>query len=167
MPCGLCAASSRIVGDGTDPLQPSRRVGGGEPFAHDLGVELAGGRPGAEERLHRGQRDRGVLRLVRAVQRQEDLVVHAAQALQREHLATDGELPADNAELAALAGDRRADVDAALEDRAVRPPASWAATITVAPLWMMPDLAVAMSASVSPSHSVWSSPIGVMTQVPA
>ena len=36
--------------------------------------------------------------------------------------------------------------------------------ITVAPSWMMPDLATAMSWIVSPNHSVWSSPIGVTTQ---
>ena len=41
----------------------------------------------------------------------------------------------------------------------------WAAQISVAPVWMMPALAVAMSSIVSPSHSVWSSPIGVITQV--
>ena len=32
---------------------------------------------------------------------------------------------------------------------------------------MMPALASAMSSIVSPSHSVWSSPIGVITQTPA
>jgi hypothetical protein len=32
---------------------------------------------------------------------------------------------------------------------------------------MMPALAQAMSSIVSPSHSVWSSPIGVITQTPA
>ena len=41
------------------------------------------------------------------------------------------------------------------------------ALITVAPLWMMPALAQAMSSIVSPSHSVWSSPIGRITATPA
>ena len=39
--------------------------------------------------------------------------------------------------------------------------------MTVAPAWMMPALAQAISSTVSPSHSVWSSPIGVITQTPA
>jgi hypothetical protein len=78
----------------------------------------------AEERLDRGERERRVLRLVRAEQRQEDLVVDAAEALQREHLAADRLVALDHAELAALAGDRRAHLGAALEDRAHRPPRS-------------------------------------------
>ena len=39
-----------------------------------------------------------------------------------------------------------------------------AAQISVDPLWMIPAFARAMSSMVSPSHSVWSRPIGVMTR---
>ena len=138
----------------------------GEALADHLDVELPV-RARAEERLDRGERHRRVLRLVRAVQRQEDLVVHAAEALQGEHLPADRDRPAQHAELAALAGDGRADLGAALQERPrglLRPGRR---EITVAPVWMMPALASAMSSIVSPSHSVWSSPIGVITQTPA
>ena len=68
-PCGLWAASSTIVGLRPDDLEPARRGDLGErrraPASSSRGVV-------AEERLDRGQRDGGVLRLVRAVQRQED-----------------------------------------------------------------------------------------------
>ena len=71
-PCGLCAASSTIVG--------LRRMISSRPGRGHLGERLAHHarrRAGslAEERLDRGQRDGGVLRLVGAVERQEDLVV--------------------------------------------------------------------------------------------
>ena len=90
MPCGLCAPSSRIVGAlRTRSSRPGDDVAG-EALADRLDVELPVG-AGAEERLDRGERHRRVLRLVRAVQRQEDLVVVAAQALQGQHLAADGE----------------------------------------------------------------------------
>ena len=70
---------------------------------------------------------------MRAVQRQEDLVVHAAEPLQREHLPADGQLPA-------------AGTPNSLPSRAIVAPTSaqrsrigsmasvgWAAQITVAP----------------------------------
>ena len=68
-------------------------VDGGEAGPHGVDVELTVG-AGAEERLDRGQRDDGVVRLMLAVQRQEDLGVHPAEALQLEQLSADGDLPA-------------------------------------------------------------------------
>ncbi len=41
------------------------------------------------------------------VQRQEDLGIHPAQALQLQHLAADGDLPGQHRELGVLAGHRR------------------------------------------------------------
>ena len=71
MPCGLWAASSRIVGALRMRSSRPGDDGQGEALADDLDVEL---RPlrAAEERLDGGQRHRRVLGLVRAVQRQED-----------------------------------------------------------------------------------------------
>ena len=46
----------------------------------------------AEERLDRGERDGRVVRLVGAVQRQEHLVVLAAESAQRQQLPADGDL---------------------------------------------------------------------------
>ena len=81
MPCGLCAASSRMVGElRTRSSRPGELVGG-EALPDGLDVELPRA-PGAEERLDGGERHRRVLRLVRAVQRKEHVVVHAAEALQ-------------------------------------------------------------------------------------
>ena len=104
-----------------DDLQPAGRGDLGEGRAHEVVVErlLAG------EGLDRRQRDGGVLRLVRAVQRQEDVVVPAAQALEREHLAADRGHPRHDAELHALAGDGGADLGRALDQQRWprRPPA--------------------------------------------
>ncbi len=137
-----------------------------KPSRTKSGVELLV-RAGAEERLDGRERERRVLRLVRAEQRQEDLLVDAAEALQGEHL------PADRLVSAASTPNSlpsRASVApiSALRSRIGRIASSvCTALITVAPLWMMPALAQAMSSMVSPSHSVWSSPIGVITQTPA
>jgi hypothetical protein len=86
-------------------FQPPRAGGGGEPGPHRIDVELSL-RAGAEERLDRGQRDRGVVGLMFAVQRQEDLGIHPAKALQFEHLAADGHLAAQHREFGILAGHR-------------------------------------------------------------
>ena len=106
MPCGLCAASTQDRRRRANRLEPSGRTHLGERRANHVDVQCAARASGAEERLDRGQRERCVLGLVRAVQRQEDLVVDAAQALQREQLAADGETPVEDAELQSLAGDR-------------------------------------------------------------
>ena len=60
----------------------------------------------AEERLDGGQRDHRVVRLMLAVQRQEHVGVHAAEALQFEQLAADRDLPAQHRELGVLARHR-------------------------------------------------------------
>src|SRR5690606_39515314 len=65
----------------------------------------------AEERLDRGQRQRGVVRLVLAVHGQQNLVVHAAEALQLQHLAADGDLALHHTELLPGAGDRGIHLD--------------------------------------------------------
>ena len=75
MPAGLCAASTSTVG-----LRRTRSSRPGELTAANaartdscsIGPVAA---TGAEERLDRGQRGHGVVRLVRAEQRQEDLLV--------------------------------------------------------------------------------------------
>ena len=82
--------------------------------------------PGAEERLDGGQRGDRVLRLVRAEQRQEDLLVLAAQALQAHLLAADGDPALQHAELGALAGDDGLDLDRAADQRVERTGCWWA-----------------------------------------
>ena len=88
------------------PLESTGCGDRGESGPDGVDVELAL-RTGAEERLHRGQRDRGVVGLVFAVQRQEHLRVHPAEPLQFEQLAADGGLSTQHRELRVLAGHRR------------------------------------------------------------
>ena len=119
IPCGLCAASSRIVGAVRTRSSRPGELTPREAVPDRVDVELPLG-AGAEERLDRGQRQRGVLRLVRAVQRQEDLVVHAAEPLQRQHLPADRDARSSTPN-STLARDRGADLGAALAASA-RPP---------------------------------------------
>ena len=101
MPCGLCAASSRIVGElrmrSSRPGEWRRRTRRGSPRCRAAADPRRRGTP----RPRRGPRR--VLRLVRAVQWNEDLVVVAVEALNREHLAADRERPRDEPEVDALA----------------------------------------------------------------
>ena len=60
-----------------------------------------------EERLHGGERDGRVVRLVRAVQREVQLRVLAAETAQSHLLAAHGDPACDDTELQALAGHRR------------------------------------------------------------
>ena len=83
------------------PLQPPWTDCGGEPRTNSVDIELPV-RPCAEERFDGGQRDDGVVRLMVAMQRQEDLGVHPAESLQFEHLAADRHLPAQHRELGVL-----------------------------------------------------------------
>ena len=69
----------------------------------------------AEERLDGGERHGGVVRLVRAVQRQEDLLVLPAEPAQGDQLPADGDLPRDDPELQPLAGHRRVHFDGLLQ----------------------------------------------------
>ncbi len=64
----------------------------------------------ADKRLDGRQRHRGVMALVRTVQRDEEVVIVTAQAAYGELLAADRELTAQDAELVALKGRRRADL---------------------------------------------------------
>ena len=87
-PAGLCAASTSTVGlrrtISSRPGESTRRQPG--PQHVDVERLLAT----AEERLDRRDRHRGVLRLVRAVQRQEEVGVLGGQAAQRDLLPTHG-----------------------------------------------------------------------------
>ena len=105
---------------GAHALEPPGRADGGERGPHGLLLDRPGRRAGAEERLDGGQRGDRVLRLVGAEQRQEDLLVLAAQALQPHLLAADGDPPLEHAELGALAGDDRLDLDRAAHQRVER-----------------------------------------------
>src|SRR5439155_3507415 len=62
--------------------------------------DLAAG-PGPEERLDGGKRTRRVAGLVGAVQREKHLVVGAAEALELQHLAADGDRPRPHTEVVA------------------------------------------------------------------
>ena len=104
-PCGLCAASTHDASARvrTRSSRPGERHRRERPRGRPRRRAAAVG-AGAEERLDRGQRQRRVLRLVRAVQRQEDLVVRAAEALQRQQLPADRDVAAQHAELACPRG---------------------------------------------------------------
>ncbi len=107
-----CRCTCRVMG-GIDencwgaahPFQSPWADGGGKTGPDGIDVELPF-RPCAEERLDGGQRDDGVAGLMFAVQRQEDLGVHPAEALQFEQLAADRHLAAQHRELGVLASDR-------------------------------------------------------------
>ena len=71
-PCGLCAASSRIVGAAPDDLQAARAS---VTSANAARTTSSSSTPRPEERLDRGERHGGVLGLVGAVERQEQVVV--------------------------------------------------------------------------------------------
>ena len=64
--------------------------------------------PPPRKRLDRREGDGGVVRLVLAVQRQEDVLVVAAEAPQRQQLAADRDAAVEHPELEPLAGDGRA-----------------------------------------------------------
>ena len=103
-----------------------------------------------------------------AVQRQEHLVVHAAEALQGQHLAADGRpRGARTPNSLPSRATRRADLDAPLSRIGRRLLGCAAHDHGRARLWMMPAFSSAISSIVSPSHSVWSSPIGVITATSA
>ena len=120
MPAGLWAASSSTVGDVRTRSSRPGRADGGERGAHGLLLDRAGGRTRAEERLDGRQRGDGVLRLVGPEQRQEDLLVLPAQALQAHLLAADGDPPLQHAELGALPRDDRLDLDRPADQRVER-----------------------------------------------
>ena len=87
------------------PLQPAGTGDSGETCPHRVDIQLPL-RARAEERLDRGQRHHRVVRLMFAVQRQEDLAIRPAEALQFEQLSSDGGLPAEHGEFRILAGYR-------------------------------------------------------------
>ena len=90
-----------------DDLEAAGRGDLRERAVDDLRVE----RVGAEEGLDGGQRDGRVLRLVGAVQRQEDLVVPRPRRLDGDQLPAHRGRPVGHAEVDALAQELRADVD--------------------------------------------------------
>ena len=88
-PCGLCAASTSTVGSMPMSWRRPGRRDASEPLDHDILSERAGAV--AQERFDRGDRHRGVLRLVVAVQRQVDALVPACTPADVEQLAADGD----------------------------------------------------------------------------
>ena len=112
IPCGLCAASTiRSALPGRPPA--GRASSPGKRLPDHLDVDRPGGAAGPEEHLDRGQRDGRVLRVVRSVQRQEQLVVRPGQPLQAQHLPADGDRAGQHPELGTLPGHGRADLDRA------------------------------------------------------
>ena len=120
MPAGLCAASTSTVGlVRTRSSRPGERTAANAARTVSCSIGPVRG-AGAEERLDRGQRGDGVLRLVGAEQRQEDLLVLAAQALQPHLLPADGDPPLEDAELGALPRDDGLDLDRPPDQRVER-----------------------------------------------
>ncbi len=114
----------------------------------------------AEERLDRGERSRGVVALVRAVQREVEVGVRRARRAQLEQAATDREH---------VVVAREVDVAQERLARALRrgtrgtSSGSVSPSTSEAPGLTMPAFSRAMSARVGPAYSVWSSPTLVTT----
>ena len=106
-PWGLWAASRMHRRGAPDDLEAPWRGDGGECFAHHLGIEPAVEALAAGERLDRGDRAGGVLGLVGAIERQEDLVVRRPEPRHADQLPTDARQSLGHAELEPLAGDGR------------------------------------------------------------
>ena len=87
---------------GTHHLQAARRAHRFEGGAHDVLGQLT---LAAEERLHGSESHHGVLRLMRAVQRQRHIRVLPRQAAQGQQLTADRKLARDHAELHSLEGE--------------------------------------------------------------
>ena len=121
MPAGLCAASTSTVGDVRTRSSRPGRADGGERGAHRLLRRSARWpRPAPRNASTAASAVDGVLRLVRAEQRQEDLVVLAAEALQPQLLTADGDPALEHAELGALPRDDRLDLDRPADQRVQR-----------------------------------------------
>ena len=148
MPCGLCAASTRMVGA---RRTASSRPGRARPRrTPPRTMSTSSGRlgAGAEERLDRGQRQRRVLGLVGAVQRQEDLVVDAAESLEGEHLAADRDAAGRAPRTRAPRGRRSRRPRRARRSSASAASGGCAASTAVAPALMMPAFSMAIVADV-------------------
>ncbi len=141
---------------GAHPLEPAGAAGGGETRPHRVDVELSV-RARTEERLDSGQRDHGVVCLMLAVQREEDLGVHASEALQFQQLTSYGNLPPQHRELGILARHRRVGAKSLRQKYFHRLGHLTAMTATVSVgrrssscLVMIPAFSAAISAMVSP-----------------
>jgi hypothetical protein len=84
-PWGLWAASSTIVGE---RRMISRRPGEVTSAKASLTTSASNASSPPTNASTRGEGERSVLRLVGAVERDEDVLVAAAQALEADHLAT-------------------------------------------------------------------------------
>ena len=127
-------------------------------------------RTGTEERLDRRQRQHRVVRLVFAVQRQEDVGVDPAEALQLQHLAADRDLAVQHRELRILAGHRGVGAHGLRQQHLhrLRHLTPMIATVSgrapiLGALVMMPAFSPAIPAMSSPRYSTWSMLIGVIT----
>ena len=101
--------------------------------------------------------------LVRAVQRQEQVVVVAAQAAHRELLATDRDVAGEDAEVVALEGERGPDLAGRARRSTSAASGSCSPTTATAPALMMPPFSVAISSTELPRNRSWSIAIGVTT----
>ena len=86
---------------GAHPLQPTRTRCRRETRTDGVDIKLTL-RSGAEECFDGCQRDRGIVRLMRTMQRKEDVRIHPAEALKLDQLAANGDLPTENRELGVL-----------------------------------------------------------------
>ena len=110
IPCGLCAASTSTVGA---LRSASSRPGELTPSSASRTTSTSitpVSAPAPRNASTAASATAAFSRLVGAVQRQEELVVHPAEALHREHLPADRDRPRRDAELGALPGHRRADL---------------------------------------------------------
>ena len=147
---------------GAHPLQTPRRADGGEGRADRLLLDRPGRGAGTEERLDGGQRGHRVLGLVRPEQRQEDLLVLAAQALQAHLLATHCDATLQHAELGALPRDDRLDVDGPA-DQGVERPRLLVGEHRDGVGLDDPGSSPAIVATSAPRYSAWSRSTGVTT----
>ena len=107
MPSGLWAASTMMVGA---VRTTSSRPGEVTEAKASCRISASSAFSAAEERLQGGNGDGGVLGLVRAVQRHQQVLVAAGDALDGDHLAADRDGAGFDAELHAFEAERHVDL---------------------------------------------------------
>ena len=146
-------------------LEPPGRVDRGQPGAQHLDVEAPARPP--EERLDRRDGHGRVLRLVGAVQREEQVGVLGREPAHGDLLPPEGDVAGGDAEVAALDHEPGTDLGGALASTSTASGSGWSPTTVIASALMMPAFSVAISSMVSPRKCRWSIPIGVTTQTGA
>ena len=166
MPCGLCAASSRIVGDVRTRSSRPGEVAAANPSRTTSGSSWRVLAPAPRNASTAASATAAFCAWWAPCSGMNTSSYTPPRPCSVEQLPADGELPAQNAELADPRARSSRRPRRSARGSAARASASWrGARSPLLHCGLCPTLAVAMSSMVSPSHSVWSSPMGVITQV--